>query len=489
MVIDWSSDDRVELEAAMKEGLAVIEYSCDKVRVLSDCHVEGAYRFTGVQPKQEVRQLANADEFKAALPKSATGKLGASASTELERGNTLDIATVIVGRKRTVRDSVTKADLKGKCDGATHLVRAARVGAFAKDQGKKGKAKTAAELFGSSSSGNSTASAFSRSIDGSLEACAKADAEGTKPPPQCGALVSLELLPVEDKASTNKTMKQDSETEQCPRGMVYSSDEHKCVKEGTAKNFVCEPGDVKVCKEQCDKGNGESCFLYADSIGTTDPYTGEKNPAGDEAAQDAAYKKACDLGSLAACSSLAYDELEHKKITAEAFQAIIDKGVKAGDIRSMVVGGMYNIPFFASFNPNGDIRAGRKLLQRGCEAGDKLGCAIYGLSFLDGIIAANDPKNAKKLNDPKFIVNAFTIDAPPEDVKYVVDANVQMCGPKSWFNCEAAALLSMMRSPYMNLDKAPTYVASKCNPKKDDICDMVAPAFLGQLKQLYAKVK
>ena len=66
------------------------------------------------------------DEVQANLPLS-----GGSIGGGLQRGSTLDIAMMLVGKKRTTKDGVTKEDLQGSCDGATHYVRGAMVGAFA----------------------------------------------------------------------------------------------------------------------------------------------------------------------------------------------------------------------------------------------------------------------------------------------------------------------------------------------------------------------
>src|SRR5687768_16131716 len=54
-VVDLDSDTRVELEAAMGKGVAVVAYDCASLRVLSQCTLpESAYAYAGVSRKEQV---------------------------------------------------------------------------------------------------------------------------------------------------------------------------------------------------------------------------------------------------------------------------------------------------------------------------------------------------------------------------------------------------------------------------------------------------
>ena len=52
LVVDWKGHDRANLEAAMATGVAVVHYECGALRVLSDCHLDGSYRYLGVSRKE-----------------------------------------------------------------------------------------------------------------------------------------------------------------------------------------------------------------------------------------------------------------------------------------------------------------------------------------------------------------------------------------------------------------------------------------------------
>src|SRR5262249_36633378 len=147
--------------------------------------------FIGMTRREQVVRLANADEVAANLPLS-----GASISGELQRGATLDIAMMIVGKKRTTWDTPTRDDLKGSCDGASHFVRGAIVGAFAMGTGSEAKVRAAAEIFGASASAGSSSSKQTQNRDGDITDCQKATPDAPSAPPQCGAPIRLVLAPI-----------------------------------------------------------------------------------------------------------------------------------------------------------------------------------------------------------------------------------------------------------------------------------------------------
>jgi hypothetical protein len=73
----------------------------------------------------------------AILPLGGIGIAG-SISAEMARGSTLDVAMIMVGKVKTTWAKVQADELKGDCDGATHFVKGAMVGAFVMQTGTKG---------------------------------------------------------------------------------------------------------------------------------------------------------------------------------------------------------------------------------------------------------------------------------------------------------------------------------------------------------------
>ena len=109
LIVDWKSKERLDLEVAMKNAVAVVEYDCKTIRVLKDCSLEGSYEYAGVSLKEDVVQLKNADEVRANLPLS-----GVTLGGELERDSSIDIAMVMVGKRGLHGGSRLSRPLEGQ---------------------------------------------------------------------------------------------------------------------------------------------------------------------------------------------------------------------------------------------------------------------------------------------------------------------------------------------------------------------------------------
>ncbi|NUO54840.1 MAG: hypothetical protein HOV80_38865 [Polyangiaceae bacterium] len=154
-VLHLGAEVRSDIEQAMKKGVTAVAFDCENVRVL-ECQVDDkGYRFVGHAKREEVVREASKDQ-------------------------TFEGKVVTVGEMVTDRTQASATDLKGACQGATHFIRAATVGAFAM------------ELHVNTPSGEK-ASAVK---DGDLAACDAATADATSPPAQCRALARLELVPI-----------------------------------------------------------------------------------------------------------------------------------------------------------------------------------------------------------------------------------------------------------------------------------------------------
>jgi hypothetical protein len=77
-----------------------------------------------------VIRLNSADELGANLPFSGLTLKGELAA-EMQRGATLDVALMMVGKRVATHGKASTVDLLGDCAGATHIVHWATVGAFA----------------------------------------------------------------------------------------------------------------------------------------------------------------------------------------------------------------------------------------------------------------------------------------------------------------------------------------------------------------------
>jgi TPR repeat protein len=292
LVLDWSTQDRMDLEEAMHDGVAVVEYRCGKLRLIPGCRATGGYGFLGMSRREEVIQLTNVDEIRANLPLGGAA-IAVDLGAELERGLALELAMVHSGKLRTTVSAVGRDRLEGQgCEAATHIVRGAFVGAFAMSSGTKGKVRTAAEVFSAGvSAGSSSAKQLERR-DGDLSACGSVQPGMDRAPSQCSSVIRLELIALEAGAATppaSSPMPKELAAEMaCPDGMVAS--EGKCTAEKAAP-YRCSGSDQAECLEQCTRGDAQSCTIAAVLLDGTDR-------------ANELHEKACSRGVAYSCSRL-----------------------------------------------------------------------------------------------------------------------------------------------------------------------------------------
>ncbi|MCC6553066.1 MAG: sel1 repeat family protein [Polyangiaceae bacterium] len=384
LIVDWKSTERLDLELAMKEGVAVVSYDCKALKLLKGCKVAGTYGFAGVTRKEDVVQITSSDELAANLPFSA-GTLGGGVS----RGSSIDLALVMVGKKGTTVAAAAKPELAGSCDGATHFVRSAFVGAFAMATGTSGKARAVADMFGASAQAASASEKKTANKDGDLEACRKATADAPNPPDQCQSAVRLELVPL--VADLEAKVKQadkgdDAAKTSCPEGMVRAG--AKCTADAPAVTHECDHKNTAECVEQCGKGDAPSCLVV-----------GYRHLEGKDVARDPAkamelFKKACDGGAAYGCyqagdqymrARLAKDATEDQKTEARIkAEEMYNKGCQAGNgWICWNVSDWYLRDGSLAVFPKDPARA-MSLVRRGCDLGYGPSCSTLARHMIEG---------------------------------------------------------------------------------------------------------
>ena len=262
LIIDWPSTLRGDLETVMAEqSVAVIKFSCDGVEVLTDCQVPGAYGYRGISPKEENTLIEGADDISANF-----GGVQFGANVDFSQSAKLDLATVTVGKRSTPRKVLTKGELGEYCEGATHFVRRADIGAFAMSTGSNVQAGAALQVFGQGVSGGSSSTENKSNKDGDPKSCKGADRKSEDAPSGCGALIRVTLMPIadEDVKVAKKAARKVEDDIGCPEGFVFAED--KCIKKAEVakvKHFVCDEGNESQCTEQCKKGSNGSCDRLA----------------------------------------------------------------------------------------------------------------------------------------------------------------------------------------------------------------------------------
>lgn len=366
LVVDWKPDQRGDLEIAMKEGVAVVGYSCQGIKLLKDCHLEGSYGYMGMTRKEQVVRLNNSDEVRANLPLS-----GVKLSAELKRGSSLDVAMVMVGKQKTTWTEPTKADLKGTCDGATHFVRGATVGAFVMETNTSGEAKAAAAFFGAETSGASASNRQVQNKEGDMSSCKAATSNGASAPDQCGAPVRLLLAPIaKDKPADEKPAKAPAvelakHEGGCPSGLVMS--EGKCTKAADAPAYQCKTSDAKECQTQCDKNHAGSCGALGVMYAT-----------GDGMARDASraaqlFEKACGGGDVPSCVNRGHMLADGSGVTKDEAKAaeLFEKACTDGSAEGC---GFHGVLLLEGRGVTKDLGKAAEALKHACEGGHDKSC-------------------------------------------------------------------------------------------------------------------
>ncbi len=389
LVVDWKPEQRGDLEVAMSQGIAVMSYDCHKIELLPDCQAEGSYGFKGVVLKQQLIRLQDQDEIRANLPFSGSA-IAAQLKGELDRGKTLDLATALIGNLTASRLSVVGSELKGRCQGATHFVRGANIGAFVMQTGEKAAVATAAGLFGASAEANSNSSRLARVEDGSVDSCKESSADSATPPRNCGAIVRVHLLPIESSTAaavpaTGAAAPVAKVETTCPAGMVLQDD--KCAKPAAEVAHECRPDDVADCQAQCDKGQPASCARLARLMAKGK--AGSPEPA--KAAQ--LFDKACQADQGDACSDLGIHYMQGSGVAADPGRALklFEKACQVGEAN-----GCFNLGnlYYQGQGTTQDRAKAFALFQQACNAGKPAGCINVGSMYDDGDGVAADSSKA-----------------------------------------------------------------------------------------------
>lgn len=368
LVVDWRSSDRADLEVAMKDSLAVV-HGCDGFRLLKACSAKGSYGFAGVRRKEDVVKLTGTDELRANLPIASAGL-----KAEMDRGATIDLALVVVGKRHAGVLEMARGDLEGDCEGATHVVRAASIGAFAVATGTTGKVASVAELFGAGTSGASASERKSVSKDGDPTACTEAKSSDAEPPELCGSVLRVEL--VEVTATKGAAAPPDSTSapleNPCPAGLVLTGG--TCTRRAQA-GYRCARDDVAECTAQCDAGNGDSCFNLSWLKG--------KEKERSRALAD----KACSLGSGEGCQAAAY----HRDGKHPEWLSFMAQACDIGQGDACHIAGVY----IQRGDARGSAEDVRRMFTRACQLRAFLACVATAWWH----VRANDWKTASRTLD------------------------------------------------------------------------------------------
>jgi hypothetical protein len=382
MVVDWTPELRGDLEAAMKEGLALVAYDCKALKLAPACSLEGSYGYIGTTRREKKIEMSSSDEVAANLPVGGLSWLS-DVGGKLGRESALVAQLVMVGKHSSAKKQAERGELKGGCDGATHFVRAATVGAFVVATGSKAELAASAKILGKGASAGSQSQTKIRSQDGDLDACTKSKSDDKTPPDQCGALVRIELEPLGGQPAAAPELA----VATCAPGFAMA--DGACVAAARGPH-QCRPGDAADCATQCDAGDAASCATLA---------TMHKEGTGapkDWAKAASLAERACGKDVAAGCRTLAAAKLGGEGTAKDAAGAValLDKACQAGDGLACVDLGVARLADKKLAND------AQYAFRRACYGGGEFeGCTWLGMLYADG-------KGGMKAN-PKLAVPFF----------------------------------------------------------------------------------
>lgn len=389
LVVDMKAMQRADLEEVMRSGVAVVRYDCNQLTLLVDCQIPGDYGFLAVSKKEESVQMASADDVRANLPVSGNVLVSAGYGSE----SSIDLATVMIGKRTTSVRQAGDADASGGCESATHFVRGAYVGAFAVKTGTIGQIEAAASVFKYGFEGSSQSEKKVDRKDGDPSSCDQVDLDSENPPADCSALLRLELVALDEgsvAASSEPEPAMDASAT-CPQGLVRVGG--LCTKD-TSQAHECNPDDVGDCTAQCDNGDALSCAhlgvikVKAGSPKEAKAFLTKACDAGigrgcnglgviatkgldgapDPVAGVALYRKACEQGYINACHNVAFQLQEGDGVPENlaAAKEIYARGCAGGFPASC-----HNL---AALTQEADPKRAVQLYTRGCQGGYKPAC-------------------------------------------------------------------------------------------------------------------
>ncbi|MBX3184047.1 MAG: sel1 repeat family protein [Polyangiaceae bacterium] len=476
LIVDWRGDDRLNLEATMRQGVAVVSYTCDAIKLLPHCRVKGDYGFIGVSTKEEKMSLKDQSEIIANLPLTGSALI-ARAGGELKQGAGIDVQLVMVGKKRTAISEVIKDHLEGECDGATHFVQGATVGAFVVSTDSRALGKVMAEVFGGGGSASGSSEKASQVVDGRPDHCEKADPMSDAPPSQCQSAMRLDLVKisgvgdapkVNDGPADGTTHGKDNAS--CPPGLVFSGG--KCTKKASVTaDYQCSGKDEGECAAQCQKGNMASCRLQ----GLLQEDSGKFREA------LKSYLLACKGGDAISCSNAGYMYRTGRGVDQQDDTAaqLMQIGCEAGDARGCTDLGYY---YEKGIGVPGSNERAAQLYKRGCDGGNLTGCANYAYMLNTGTGVAKDHTqaavyrqraclagNARSCSDLGYQYDRG--EGVPKDIKRAESLYIKACEGDNGIGCMNAGIT--LEDGGKDLARAAAFYAKGCKLEAYTACRLL----------------
>lgn len=239
LIVEWSSGARGKLESLRSKHVVAVRYTGCDLEVLPQCEVPARYSYAPITPKHEHVRVRDERELFANIPLHA-----AALSGKLKSAGELNVKMTVVGRFEAERAGVRADELKGECEGATHVITGLTAGAFTFFSGSDKTAGGGFDVAGLNNGASVNAKRETLNEDGDPRACASSSAADKAPPFGCGALIRVELLPLGGTRQATPT---------CSASTQW--DGKQCV---TVATGSCPPGTL-FAQGNCIPEDGKNC--------------------------------------------------------------------------------------------------------------------------------------------------------------------------------------------------------------------------------------
>jgi hypothetical protein len=191
LIVEWPSADRATLEAKAQSGVVAVRYVGCEMEVIHRCRLPGKYAYTAITPKHDTVRIRDLDELYANMPVGAPKLEG-----KIERGAKLDVSMTVVGRYEADRTTFSPEQLEGEdCSRATHFVSGMTTGAFELSASASAAVSAEARVLGAGGGARSSDEHETLQRDGHEDKCESGTRGG--PPEGCGAVLRLDVVPIE----------------------------------------------------------------------------------------------------------------------------------------------------------------------------------------------------------------------------------------------------------------------------------------------------
>lgn len=327
-LMGWDSGSRLNLKQLQESGVVGVRYKAEGCNVeleVLNCVGKGAeYRFSAYSASETKVAKSQRDLF-ADLPIGAArlgGKVGG--------GRALRTDYMLAGvLAMPVMKAFPASQLEGDCDRATHVVSKLYLGGFAMASGESESLEARASIFGAGAGGSQDRTAERLATEGSAEACAKAQREGTREL-TCSVPLRIGLTPVEGRAEGS-----------CPTGSSWNG--AACVQKQVVTQIECPAGSklegtscVANVSTNCPAGthfeSGKGCIALVASSGAVPAASASKAPQGNCPAGMAAIPGGTfKMGERSDTVSVAAYCLDVTEVTVSAYAACVKGGTCSAD--------------------------------------------------------------------------------------------------------------------------------------------------------------